>query len=623
MEALSTKVWLRPISLIMIAFSPLAQAVPEITEFWLLDTQTDTRIQRLESYDSLSLPVLPGQLSIEAVANGDTESVIMQIDHVDNSTENLAPYALGGDNSGDFNPVTALKAPGWITISAKPYAGNNANGISGTKVNLPLFIDRPDFFVTNSSDVGDYDPGDGHCSITKPKVISDYIDKQAHLPLPSLNNAVMGQIKFQLAEEQKATQAPRDINITRTTVDHTPLQKYDWGLVSVIGTGCTLRAAVEEANALPGNQRILIDGSKGPFKLVHGQLEITEGVTIKGHELPLIDAQSDSRIFYVDGQGNDIIVNLSGLDMARGVVSSSARGGVISVDNNALVQMSDSIVREGRANFGGGIYTQGGGDLTVWRSAIFDNVAGTPESFGGGGVTQRGGGIYNLEGVVKIYDSAIYDNLAVRGGGLSNKGGLMRIENSSIVDNEALSIGGGIENHNNGDDQANLHLSFVTISGNEAGTSNQPPVSQRSGGGLYNTARVYMASSILAENTDAWYDGNEHHAPDCFSPILYDFKSYRHNVVGVLNENCSFTDYSWGNHGSIQFGSEVSPLDPGLNNFRQKRNQRAYYRLTNGSVAIDGGASQAASLYPCADDDMRGHNRPKGSACDIGAIESY
>ena len=373
---------------------------------------------------------------------------------------------------------------------------------------------------------------------------------------------------------------------------------------------CTLRAAIEESNALAGRQSILVDGTKGPFRLTQGELTITDGVTIDGHELPLIDAKQNSRVFRIDGQGDDILVNLQSLDIARGFPGSDFPGGGIMITNNAIVQISDSVIRESRANYGGGINLEHGGDLYMWRSAVRDNFAGSPETFGGGGLTQRGGGISNREGTVHITDSSIFDNLAVRGGGISNKGGTMTIENSSVVYNEAVSGGGGIENRHNGDQKGNLHLAFTTIANNTAGASTEDLPDRRVGGGLYNLGWVYMASSILARNSDHWYAGHEHHSPDCYSPTVYDFQSYRNNVVGVLNGNCSLTDYSWGNDSWIEYGSEADPLDPGLSlgRFYWGPLGLVYNDLTKSSIALDRGGqsigqpSILARVTTCAAD---------------------
>ena len=56
--------------------------VPEVTDFWLIDAATDTRLYKLDNYQTINLAFVPGQLSIEAEADGDTQSVSFTIDGV-------------------------------------------------------------------------------------------------------------------------------------------------------------------------------------------------------------------------------------------------------------------------------------------------------------------------------------------------------------------------------------------------------------------------------------------------------------------------------------------------------------------------------------------------------------
>jgi hypothetical protein len=627
-------------------------AAPTVERMWLIDADTDTRIMQLEDYQSIPLPVISDNLSIEAEVNGETESVIMEINHVQSSLENLAPYSLVGDSSGDFDPAAELNNPGWIDISATPYSEDSAAGVQGDEFHLNLYLYQPDFFVNNPLDIGDYNPGDGYCS-TKPiyTIPPWLVKKRIPLELETRDELMLNlerkeedrrkfytEVEAQQARSEKERESiswnydridwshnslepskTKDLTIVDREIIKLP-DDFVWPPFVKYGN-CTLRAAIEESNALAGNQSVLIDGTIGVFNLTLGELHITDGITLNGYDLPLIDADKRSRVFRLGTGEDDFIVNMKGLEIANGDPNYlEGRGGAISVDNNILLQISDSMVRDSRANFGGGIYVQGGG-VTVRRSAIRDNTAGHPDSFGGGGITQRGGGISGLESNIKIYDSSIFGNRAVRGGGISNFGGTVRVENSSVIENEAMSIGGGIENHHNGPDKGNLHINFSTVAHNDAGVSGAAPSTQRAGGGLYNSGWAYMANSIMSNNSDYWFDSDPEHAPDCYSPNVYDFKSFRNNIVGVLNENCSLTDYSWGNQAWIEHGSNASPLNDQLLNFSHYWDHRKYYMIKSTSLAIDEGNSQSASLYPCFDNDMRDRPRPVGDGCDIGAIE--
>ncbi len=670
------------LTLLLVPAQPFAAdaATPsDVTEFWLVDTANDTRIRQLSDYDTLRLPLLPDELSIEAVTGDDADSVVMRIDGVVSATENNAPYALGSDIGGDFFPVPELRVPGWIDISAQPFDGPNGTGDAGTETEINLYLDQPDFVVNNSADAGDYDPGDGWCSTGRPPFVADdfAIVPQAKLPdweltrlktiqpIPGehISSRTVGMVASEESSKGKVV-ARTDDSFQKRLAELTlnPPVKIDPTLApisqeggkgsrangpqagpsltdagNVVGTSppfepeydyvapgwvpddaCTLRAAIEEANALAGRQRIIIDSEKGPFNLNKGQLNVTDGVDIIGYgPRAVIDAKERSRVFLVTG---DHLVNMNRLDVTNGSPGPMERGGGLAIDNDAFVQMSDSVVRNSQANFGGGIGLQNGGRLTLTSSAIRNNIAGTPEDgINGGGVTQRGGGIFNNRGIVTIRRSSIDNNLAVRGGGLSNFGGTLRVEDSSVIDNEALAIAGGIENRDNLGETGVLHLSFSTVAHNEAGTSVMPPADQRVGGGVYNTSTAFIASTILANNTDAYFAGDPLHAPDCYSPGENDFSSYRNNLVGVLSDTCELEDYSWGNTGGIMFGTENSPLNPGLTNSFWSDHLR-YRNLQANSPAIDAGGS-AGAVYPCQDLDGRSNPRPVGNGCDIGALE--
>ncbi|MEM7322216.1 MAG: right-handed parallel beta-helix repeat-containing protein [Actinomycetota bacterium] len=643
----------------------------DIVEFWLIDATTDTRIHQLNDYDSVRLPLVPEQLSLEAVAGPEADSVIMRIDGVIVATEENAPYSLGSDVGGDFFPVPELTVPGWITLSAQPFSGPGAAGDAGSETVLHLYLDQPDFVVDHAADKGDFDPGDGWCSVGKPPFVADdfAVVPQSELPereldiLKAAPQPTPGQHRLQTVSPlTSAPVLPSAERVLAPITEPTPVvgrtmrakdrsdsatpgdSANPVGAISLAGPGntveftppfektiddfvrpdwvpdhaCTLRAAIEEANALYGRQRIIIDSAKGPFNLTQGELVISDRVAVIGYGTrAVIDAGQRSRVFYITG---DHLVDMSFLEIANGQTLPEQRGGGLWIDNDAFVQMSNSVIRHNRGNFGGGVYLQNGGGMHLTHSAVRNNIAGTPDDgIDGGGQTQRGGGIFNNRGNVTVRHSSISDNLAVRGGGISNFGGTFRVEDSSIIDNEALGIGGGIENHDNLGETGVLHLAFATVAHNQAGTSGKPPADQRVGGGIYNLATAFMASTILAENTDAYTAGQALHGPDCYSPGENNFLSFRNNLVGVINGNCGLEDYSWGNTGGINFGTEGSPLDPELTN-KFFADHRSYRNLQAGSPAIDAGGS-AAAIYPCGDLDGRGQPRPVGAGCDIGGVE--
>ncbi len=566
---------------------------PSIEELWLVDAATNVRVARLNDYDALPLAFLPATLNIEAVANETTESVRFAIDDVPGSTENAEPYALGGDATGDFNPVPALRQSGWIKITATPYSADNGMGAAGAPFKRTLYRQNTDFIVDSVADRSDDQPGDGIC---RTSVLFQVARQTSPAPLQRAKAAtpVRGS---GLAQPSPAAQHP--ISVQRV---------------------CTLRAAIEEANAMPGRQTIALDGRNGKvYRLTKGELRVTDRLAIYGHDTPTIDAERHWRVMSVNGApGQDPLVDLLDLDLANGYPQEfGERGGVLWI-SQATVQIVGGVIRGGEANFGGGIYMQDQGHASLTGVTVRDNKAGNPESFGGGGQTQRGGGIFNLEGNLTVRQSAIVDNIAVRGGGISNYGGLVRIENSSILDNEAVSLGGGLENRHNNDKKGRMHIAFSTVTGNRAATSMADPPAQRIGGGIFNTGWAYVASSVIAGNTEAFATGNALSSPDCYSPTQYDFKSYRNVAVGVINGNCLLGDYSSGNLFGIQSGTALSPLDAKLG--ARSNSPIAHRTPLSNSPLLDAGGG-AGAIYPCPSTDALDRPRPVGNACDIGAIE--
>ncbi len=603
--------------------------LPEILDLWLVDADTDTRLFKLSDYQSLNLAFIPANLTIEAEADGDTGSVRFTIDNVPGALHSEAPYAMGPDTAGNFDPVPSLRSPGWIKVTATAYSASGGGGSAGPAFTRNLYRLQTDFVVDSTSDLADAHPGDGKCEASQ--LFTQVVALSAAQVTPQLQARLQTQMAEQLESQLPSPTAKG--GTTHPSAAASPSLRgkaagpaIDDSLTNrptQPGLGlrkvCTLRAAVEEANAMPGRQTISLDGRNDKvYRITRGQLSVTGPLAIHGHEKPTVDAERRSRLMSISGpEGGDILVDLIDLDLANGDAGSLDRGGVLHIQH-ATAQISNSIIRGGEGNFGGGIYLQYGGNASLTDSIVKGNKAGSPEGFGGGGVTQRGGGIFNLEGNVTIRRSAIVDNIAVRGGGVSNYGGLVRIENSSILDNEARSLGGGLENRHNNGKHGRMHISFSTITGNRAGTSVADPQASRVGGGIYNAGWAYMASSVLAQNTEPFGAGNPYSSPDCYSATQYDFKSYRNNLVGILNGNCLLGDYSSGNGFGIQSGTDAAPLNPSLGSrFEQPLPNRV---PLSGSPLVDAGGG-AGAIYPCLATDSRDRPRPVGAGCDIGAVE--
>lgn len=268
------------------------------------------------------------------------------------------------------------------------------------------------------------------------------------------------------------------------------------------GRQCTLRAAVQEANALGGQDTIVLiegtyaltipnrdssgDGLSDPEgKAETGDLDIRDDVTIKGAGLSetIIRDEASDRIFHV--LPGAVRASISGLTVTGGNAPTptdpdglSARGG--GVYNSAILALKNVAVRDNEADFGGGVYNRG--TLMLQGTTVSESTA------------FFGGGVYSV-GPLKINDSTISSNTASRdindlggfGGGLYNNTGSASLTNSTIGSNTAEGRGGGI-----GNVFGDVQLLNVTINQNDS----------PEGASIANTSsRTYLKNTIVANGT--------------------------------------------------------------------------------------------------------------------------
>jgi CSLREA domain-containing protein len=373
------------------------------------------------------------------------------------------------------------------------------------------------------------------------------------------------------------------------------------------GSGnCTLRAAVQETNALPGHDSI--DLPAGTYSLsimgdedaaASGDLDITDDLTISGAgaTTTIIDAGNLSgqpdRVFEVIGPKS---VAISGVTIQNGYAHSNYGGGIYGYQGSlALTQVS---IRDNRAGIGGGIYSndlelvdstvsgneaqQGGGifidagSALITSSTISDNEAYT-----------SGGGIWGSPGpaVLQIEKSTISGNHAQGGGGIFNVA-QMNLVNSTISGNDA-DEGGGIENYNTFG-TALLHLTNCTVSDNVAGGGSD---------GIWNNdGGVLEVENTIFANSPA--------GANCLGPIT----SHGYNLDS--DGTCGLSGA-----GDLTGSPQLGPL-------QDNGGPTQTHALLEGSPAIDAGDNGS-----CPPTDQRDVSRPvdgdmDGSAiCDIGAFE--
>lgn len=258
--------------------------------------------------------------------------------------------------------------------------------------------------------------------------------------------------------------------------------------LGVSGEQCTLRAAIQEANAQSTHDGILVPS--GTYTLNYtgasedqaqtGDLDITESVVINGagQSSTTIDGNQTDRIFDVFCSSCTNTVDLYGLHLRDGSVSSN--GGALQI-NGGTVNVHDSLISKNAATsgaFGGAIFNLG--SLGLFNTAVTDNDAGS-----------LGGGIYNWSGSVIMIDSEIsYNESGSSGGGIYTSDAIL-MQNSSLLSNQAAATGGGIHATTN----ALVIIARTMITGNRASSNSE------GGGGIYNDGSLTVEDSTFVINT--------------------------------------------------------------------------------------------------------------------------
>lgn len=368
---------------------------------------------------------------------------------------------------------------------------------------------------------------------------------------------------------------------------------------------CSLRAAVQEANALAGPDSVIlgsgiyvlsIPGSLENDALT-GDLDLKDDLSVigKGRQGTILDGGGLDRLFDVHPAGAGPVITVSDLTI---------RNGTLLFDENF----------PGLVGGGGGILVRGG-QVHLTRAALLDNQINDLIQAGGailnrGDLTLRdcivmgnraffAGGIVNHPtGFLDVASTLLSSNTAFgsigSGGALFNLG-IANISNSTISNNTVSERNcGGINNRNL------LALGNVTIAAN---------VAAGQGGGLCNQGAISVENSIIASNAAM-------SAPNCLlsggsvSSFGYNFED--------LN-TCDLTDPT--DHVNTNTG--IGPLE-------QHWNSGTHAPLPSSPV-IDagnpGGCFDVTDFPSTLTADQRGALRPldgdglPGARCDSGAHE--
>ena len=399
-----------------------------------------------------------------------------------------------------------------------------------------------------------------------------------------------------------------------------------------IGNGtCSLRAAVQEANALGGEHIIDLKGAGGPTEPFHlsltgrdegqaamGDLDVCGSkITINGSSAvnTIIDGLQADRIFDVIRNCANTALILNDLTLRNGFPGDSGGGGAIR--NGEFLVLNRVDIYKNEASFGGGISNQTFATARINASVIREN-------HGRG----TGGGIGSNNGGVTITNSILEGNSSPQGGGIHASGsttlGSLSVIDSALVSNRSQNEGGAIYLQRMG-----ATITNSTISGNWAASN---------AGGVYATA--FRTDNFLVSLIHATVTKNEAAgSPGSWDDPLGGSGVYVSDGVGLKLTNSIVADnISSGAHdecravddpsnssdGATSAGSNLiidsscgvvySGSDIGLANLSYSEGgPTPVHALLTGSDALDA----ASSL--CTDKDQRGY--PRLSICDIGAYE--
>lgn len=272
---------------------------------------------------------------------------------------------------------------------------------------------------------------------------------------------------------------------------------------------CSLRAAIMEANAWPGADKIVL--GLGTYRLDYrgysaeadgsrGDLDIVDKLQIVGlgKKLTTIDATSlNDRIFDIHGPG---VVTMDGMSLTGGAAMGSPRDGYDSYQNEEL---SCPVVKPTDGADGGAILNRGA--IVLLKDMHFENNralcdGGAVENFGDGVMTMtdcdfayntaigNGGAVESDEDSLMTITRADFqwNNAMENGGALANEDSMLTMKSGTMTYNSARGMGGGIWNG----DSDPLTVKFCKITFNDAAD----------GGGIFNNDGFLTQRYTLVEN---------------------------------------------------------------------------------------------------------------------------
>ena len=429
---------------------------------------------------------------------------------------------------------------------------------------------------------------------------------------------------------------------TVNSLGDTPDATVGDGICADSSGTCTLRAAIQEANANPAADSIAFSpDTTGTISLSTALPQLTS-MTITGpgaDRLTVQRAAAAETKFRIFTTQTFMTVNISALTVTGGRSSGEHGGGIYNRQSTTL-HLSNVVVSgnttEGSSNAGagrgGGIFSEGT-LLTLTHCIVSGNTT-SNGIFGSDSKGRDGGGIYHTRGTLSITNSTISDNKAGNGAGDAGGegGGLyitatttVTVTNSTISRNKAgIGTGGGRGGGLYIAPNGTVTLTNSTVSGGEAiqgaGIYHATGVlsllsctvanntSRSSAGGLFTLSSPNFSSSTTLRNTIV-ADNTANSNPD----LSGTFKSQDYNLIRNMT-GATFEGPTTHN---------VLGVDPLLSPLQSNEGPTQAHALLPASPAIDAGDSGNLTT------DQRGLPRPvdnpsvanASDGADIGAYE--
>jgi CSLREA domain-containing protein len=207
---------------------------------------------------------------------------------------------------------------------------------------------------------------------------------------------------------------------------------------------CTLRAAIQEANALPGQQTIALGPSMHYATLdgdqedaaATGDLDVTDDLIIEGTDASttIVEAHTYDRLFDVAESVSLTLSDVTVRGGLRGSILDSDIGGGLRAAEGALVVLSRAVVEDNAVVQGGGGVgllggALGGATLLAVGSTFSHNSAGVVPDW------PRAGGAIHAAGHSSIYllDCSLEGNIAEQGPAIYSAFGAVTLERTTIA----------------------------------------------------------------------------------------------------------------------------------------------------------------------------------------------